>query len=127
MMRTLAGDNTMIAFEGQVAHTELAKITGVSLSETEILRRNTTSPRMDFVVLPLTRTTVAGIERAVVSKIAFKGSSGIIHVQIEREGHLAFAAYDQFHEDCVWVSSDISESFLADLVERRILYSYKPA
>ena len=55
-------------------------------------------------LLTLTPETVPEIENAIVSKVAFKDYAGIVHVQIERQGRLAFVAYDQFHEDCVWVS-----------------------
>jgi len=127
MMRTLVDDDAIISLEGQLSHTELATIPVAVFTETQVLKRNTTSPRMDFVILPLVPTTVAAIEKAVVSKVAFNGYAGIVHVQIEKQGHLAFAAYDQFHQDCVWVSSDVSASVLADLVEKQVLHSYEPA
>jgi len=47
---------------------------------------------MDSVVLPLTPETVAEIEKAIVSKLAFKDYAGVVHVQIERRGRLAFVA-----------------------------------
>jgi hypothetical protein len=125
MMRAFANEDARISFEGQLSHTQLAKIAGASFSETQVLRRNTTWPRMDFLILPLTPTTVTALEKAVVSNITFKGNRGIVHVQIEKQGHLVFVACDQFHEDCVWVSSDISASVLEDLVEKRVLHSYK--
>jgi hypothetical protein len=127
MMRTLAHEEAGISFEGRLSHTELTKIAGVSLSETEVLKRNTTSPRMDFVVLPLTRRTAPEIEKAITSKVAFKGYAGIVHVQIERQGRLAFVACDNFHEDCVWVSEAVPATFLAELVNNRVLHSYAPA
>jgi hypothetical protein len=126
MMQTLAQEDAKISFEGRLSHTELTKIAGVSLNETEILKRNTTSPRMDFVVLPLTPATVPSIEKAVVSKVAFKGYAGIAHVQIERQGRLEFVACDNFHEDCVWVSKAVPASLLAELVKNRVLHSYAP-
>jgi hypothetical protein len=106
---------------------ELAKIAGASLNETEVLKRNTPSPRMDFVVLPLTPGTAPEIEKAIVSKAAFKDQTGIVHVQIERQGRLAFVACDNFHEDCVWVSEAVPATFLAELVKNQVLYSYAPA
>jgi hypothetical protein len=127
MMRTLAHADAGISFEGRLPHTELAKIAGASLNETEVLKRNTTSPRMDFVVLPLTHGTAPEIEKAIASKVAFKGYAGIVHVQIERQGRLAFVACDNFHEDCVWVSEAVPATFLAELVNNRVLHSYAPA
>ena len=127
MMRTLAEEDARISFEGKLSHTELPKIAGASLDETELLKRNTTAPRMDFVVLPLRPGTVPEIEKAIVSKIAFKNSAGIVHVQIEARGSLAFVACDNFHEDCVWVSEAVHAAFLSELVKKRVLYSYAPA
>jgi hypothetical protein len=40
---------------------------------------------MDFLVLPLTPATVPAIEKAIFSKVAFKGYAGIVHVQINAE------------------------------------------
>lgn len=127
VMRTLAHEDARISVEGRLSHTELVKIAGASLNETEVLKRNTTSPRMDFVVLPLTPETALEIEKAIVSKVAFKGYVGIVHVQIERQGRLAFVACDNFHEDCVWVSEAVPATLLAELVKNRVLYSYAPA
>ena len=127
MMRTLARVDAKISFEGRLSHTELANIAGASLNETEVLKRNTTSPRLDFVVLPLTPETVPEIEKAIVSKVAFKDYAGIVHVQIEGKGRLAFVACDHFHEDCVWVSAAVSDTFLAELVKNRVLHPYAPA
>jgi|HubBroStandDraft_6_1064221.scaffolds.fasta_scaffold06287_4 hypothetical protein len=127
VMRTLAHEDARISFEGRLSHTELAKIAGASLNETDVLKRNTTWPKMDFVVLPLTPRTVPEIEKAIVSKVAFKGYAGIVHVQIEGQGRLAFVACDNFHEDCVWGSEAVPASFLDELVKNRVLYSYGPA
>jgi hypothetical protein len=127
VMRSLAHADARISFEGRLSHTELAKFAGASLNETEVLKRNTTSPRMDFVVLPMTPKIVPEIEKAIVSKVAFKRYSGIVHVQIERQERLAFVACDNFHEDCVWVSEAVPDTFLAELVKSRVLYSYAPA
>jgi hypothetical protein len=126
VMRTLAHEDARISFEGRLSRTELVKIDGASLNETEVLKRNTTSPKMDFVVLPLTPRTVPEIEKAIVSKVAFKDYAGIVHVQIDRQGRLAFVACDHFHEDCVWVSEAVPATFLAELVKNRVLYSYAP-
>jgi len=90
MMRSLAHEHARVSFEGRLSDTELHKIVGASFDETEVLRRNTTSARMDFVVLPLTPGTVPKIEKAIVSKVGFKNSAGIVHVQMEAHSRLAF-------------------------------------
>lgn len=127
MMKTLARIDAQISFEGHLSHTELVKLHEASFDETQVLKRNTTWPKMDFVVLPLTPEMVSAIAKAVVSKVAFKGYAGIIHVQIESEGRLAFSACDNFQDGCVWASPAVPRTLLTELVEKRILHSYAPA
>jgi len=91
MMRALAHEQARISFEGRLSHTELAKIVGTSLDQTEVLKRNTTSPGMDFVVLPLKPGTVPEIEKAIVSKVAFKNSRVSFTCRL-KHGSLAFVA-----------------------------------
>ena len=88
------------------------------------LRRITTRPRLDFVILPLSSTEVPEIEKAIQSKIAFNGDRGIIHVPIETDGQIAFGGYDNFHRDCLVVNSVVPVQFLDDLVKLRVLRKY---
>lgn len=127
MMHALAGIGASISFEGSLSHTELFTLEGATFEETELLRRGTIAPRMDCLVLPLTLATVSAIEKAIVSKIAFHGYRGIVHVQIEKQGALAFAAYDHFHEDCVIAYPAVPVALLESLVENKVLYSYEAA
>ena len=125
IMHALAGEDAWISFEGRLSHTDLVKIEGISFEETEVLRRGTLWPLLDFLVLPLKPALLPTIEKAVVSKIAFSHGAGIVHVQIESGGEIAFAAYDEFHEECVTAFPAVPETLLAELVEKRVLYSYE--
>lgn len=127
MMRTFASDQSRIAFEGNLAATELYGLEGASYEETAILKRATTAPRFDFVVLPLVVDRVPEIQKAIRSKIAFSGYRGIAHVQIEADGVLVFGAYDQFHRETVVEIGTIETSVLDALVKARTLRSYAPA
>jgi hypothetical protein len=127
MMRALAGEDTRISFEGRLLSTDLIKIDGVRFVETEILRRGTLQPRLDFLVLPLTPALLSTIERAIESKISFSRYAGIVHVQIEKDGEIAFAAYDHFHEDCVIAYPAVPVALLKELVEKRVLHSFEVA
>jgi hypothetical protein len=126
MMRTLAADDGRISFEGKLSHSELAQMAGVVCEEVGVLKRVTLQPRLDFLILPLTQKNLSALERAIVSKIAF-GHGGIIHVQIERNGKMAFAAYDNFDRECVVAYSDVSLSLLDELTKARVLLSYRRA
>jgi len=123
MMRALADDTARIAFEGRLAGTELFSMAGASHDETVVLRRNTIQPRLDFVVFPLTPASVSQLETAIRSKVAFNGQNGIVHVQIEKDGVVAFAAYDQFDDECVVVAA-VRVELLDELVSNRVLHSY---
>lgn len=126
MMRRFASEQSRIAFEGNLARTEPFRLEGVSYDETGTLRRATTAPRLDFLVLPLTPVGVSEIEKAIRSKIAFAGDKGIIHVQIESEGEIVFGAYDNFGKESVVVTGSISIDTLDDLGKDRTLRSYVP-
>jgi hypothetical protein len=124
MMRELAGHGARISFEGRLTQTELIVIDGASIEETgKLVREGISYPPFDFLVLPLTSATVPKIEKAIVSKVAFN-DEGIVHVQIEKQGLLAFGAYDGFHEECVIASSAIPIALLTRLVEDEVLQSY---
>ena len=127
MMHELAGGNAWISFEGRLIHTDLMKVEGVTFEETEFLRRGTTAPKLDFLILPMTRDSLPAIEKAILSKISFHSTEGIVHVQIEKDGTMVFAAYDNFSESCTWVSSGFPVALLDELVARKVLKSYEVA
>ena len=126
MMRTFASEQSRIAFEGNLANTELFRLNGASHDETGVLRRATTAPALDFLVLPLVPARVPEIVTAIRSKVAFAGYRGIIHVQIESNGEIVFGAYDNFDRESVVVNGPISTNVLDDLVVHRTLRTYSP-
>jgi len=70
------------------------------------------SSAMESGILPLKVGLVSDIVRAVGGTI----SRSILHIQIEKDGKFAFAAYDNFHPECIYFGESIS----ADLIERLI-------
>jgi len=125
MVRALAGESSRLSLEGNLTQSELARVEGVSFEESGALKRGTLQPRLDFLILPLTPQNVESVEKAIQSKVGFKGANGIIHAQIEVNGKIAFAAYDNFHREMVVVNADISTKLLDDLVQLRILRGYQ--
>jgi hypothetical protein len=91
MMRLLATDHSRIAFEGSLRGTELFEMDGGAHEEGGQLKRASTAPPLDFVVLPLTKAASAEIEKAIYSKIGFTrydGSSTFRSSQSERSHSL---------------------------------------
>jgi hypothetical protein len=122
MMRVLAGKTTTISFEGTLSQTELAGLQGVNHEEAGMLKRATHWPKLDFLVLPLTQDKIPAMEKAIISKIAF-GEHGLIHVQIEQNGKMAFAAYDGFQH--VVAFSTVPSALLDELTKTGVLHKYQ--
>jgi hypothetical protein len=124
MMDALAAEDSRISFEGRLTKTDLALMEPVAYEEVGVLKRATLQPKLNFLILPLTQQTLPAIKKAITSKIAF-GHGGIVHVQIEKSGKMAFAAYDNFDRECVVAYSAVSNALLDELVEGRVLRSYQ--
>jgi hypothetical protein len=122
----LAGDDSRISFEGTLANIDLPNVSGVRQEETETLRRGTIRPQFEFLALPLTPESMPEIEKAIQSRIAFNHNEGNVHVQIEKNGQLAFVASDQFDEGCVTaIRPAVRLSLLEELVQKKILHFFE--
>ena len=105
-MEQLAGD-AHISFEGDLSSFRLSKIPGTSEEETAALKRNTLRPVQEFVVVPLERSLIADILRAIGGAVPRK----ILHIQIEKHGVLEFGAYDNFSPHCLFFGPAIERVF----------------
>ena len=113
LMTDLAGA-AHISFEGLLPRAIL-EFPGASTMETEILKRGTFRPLQDFVILPLEASTVPDI----VSAIGGTLPRSILHVQIEKDGKMAFAAYDNFHPECIFFGDAVSTEFIERLISNK--------
>ena len=73
-------------------------------------------------MLPLTQDKIPAMEKAIISKIAF-GERGLIHVQIEQNRKMAFAAYDGFQH--VVAFSVVPSALLDELTKMGVLHKYQ--
>jgi hypothetical protein len=124
LMRALAG-NAHVSFEGDLSHCQLMALPGASTEETEVLKRNTLVPRRDFVVLPLEAHTL----RPILEEILPEGRAvrDVEHVQIEKEGRLAFGAYDKFHPECIFAGPGVPRILLEELLAKTVFRSFEEA
>jgi hypothetical protein len=123
LMDELAGD-ARISLEGDLSRCKFSEDLIVSRAETECLKRNTTWPLQDFVVLRLTTETVAAIFKQVM---AAGLKRAILHVQIERNGVRELGAYDHFHPECVFTGPGVRKSLLEELKLKSILRDFRVA
>jgi len=117
-------NNSHISFEGSLENLSFFNINGASTNETETLKRQTISPKLDFVVLPLTDETIQEIWQELEKKDHLV-NEGIIHVQIEHKEKLAFGGYDNFHKECVIAYSSVPLELLEYLKEKGIIRGFK--
>jgi hypothetical protein len=88
-MQTLV-DAAYVSFEGDLSRTSLFQLPEASTTETEPLRRNTSWPEQQFVVLPLSSDRIDPIISALGGTIP----KSILHVQIAVAGRLEAGIYD---------------------------------
>jgi hypothetical protein len=114
-MNELAGA-AHISFEG-VLPSSILEFPGASTTETQILKRSTLQPVQDFAILPLEPNAIPEIFRAIGATLP----RSILHVQIEKNGTLAFAEYDNFHPECIFFGNTISAEFIERLVSNKAI------
>jgi hypothetical protein len=119
LMIGLAG-NAHMSLEGDLSRCRFGDGIVVTREETAILKRNTLAPIQDFAVVRLVPETVAMIFKQVM---AAGLSRAIIHVQIERNGVLELAAYDNFQ--CVVAGPNISPALLNELKNTNVLIEFR--
>jgi hypothetical protein len=118
-MEELAGD-AHISFEGNLHGLRLHGLPGASEEETDSLKRNTSWPKQDFVVVPLNADSIGTILAAIGGALPRK----IIHGQIEKAGVLQFGAYDQFEPGCIVFGTTVNRQFLETLVLHGIMKTF---
>ncbi|MCZ7609663.1 MAG: hypothetical protein M5U17_05805 [Ignavibacterium sp.] len=112
-----------ISFEGSLDKLSLNKISGSKTEETEVLKRATLAPELDFVIVPLTDENIKFIWHEILEKDHL-ANDDIIHVQIEKDGKIVFGAYDNFHKDCVVAYEEVQVSLLDKLVKQGTIRNY---
>ncbi|USD22774.1 hypothetical protein MJO52_06455 [Microbulbifer variabilis] len=115
---------SLISFEGSLEHLSFYKWPNASYEETPVLKRQTISPKLDFVILPLDEESSKGMWKELAEKDHLV-REGIIHVQIAIEGELVFGGYDNFDKECTVAYKGLSEGFLQDLKERGTIRGYE--
>jgi hypothetical protein len=117
----------LVSFEGELQELGILELPGATYDETDLLKRQTTSPRQDFVILPITPETIASLKSNLNAPGLFNNAGALYHVQIECHGRLVLGAYDNFHRECVVAYDPVPQSFLEGLVSSGVLRSYHQA
>ena len=120
-MIELAG-NARMSVEGNLSRCQFEDGVVVIREETAILKRNTLAPTQDFAVLRLVPEAVPAIFKQVM---AAGLNRAIIHVQIERDGVLELAAYDNFYPESLFTGPSVSPALLSELKNTNVLREFR--
>jgi hypothetical protein len=113
-----------LSLEGDLCHYDSARLPGASVEPTDVLRRNTLSPRQDFVIVPVTPETLETVTRQVLPQVGLKHR--ILHVQIACAGRLVLGAYDAFHREGCWIDRCVGEETVSSWKASGIIGWYEP-
>ncbi len=125
-LRHFATDSS-VSFEGDLSKLILTELPGASTTETLVLKRQTSSPILDFVTIPVTAETINILHKHLAARGLFDQDGALIHVQVEHSGHLVLGAYDNFHRDCTVALEPTPESLLEQLKAKGVIRSYEVA
>jgi hypothetical protein len=121
MMRFLAGD-ARICFEGFLSKWEFPVSIPRIPEEQSVFKRQTISPKLDFITLALEPDTIRPILDVVLPSNRYMDE--IIHIQIEKHRELQFGSYDQFHRDCIVCFHGVTTIFLDELKQKGIIKTW---
>jgi hypothetical protein len=112
-----------LSLEGDLSRFDSALVPGASREPSALLRRNTISPVLDFVILPVTAVTVDTICQRVLPQVGLK--QHVIHAQVASEGRLVLGAFDSFHRGCVWIDQRIGKDGIVSLLDSGVIGWYQ--
>ena len=109
------------SFEGALSGLHLHEIPGASSCTTALLTRETCSPKMDFWVVPINEDTISAL-KVRFSHFGILGKDGVVvHTQLATEQQRIFSACDNFHKDCVGVSTSVPLALLEEMLRTGVL------
>jgi len=123
MMKYFAGNDARISFEGDLTNCDFAHIPAQLTEPDGALGRNTTAPKQDYVIMPLTPETILPILNQILPR--GKCVHDIMHIEIEKAGELAVSACDNLHRECTAVSPSVPTTILDDLITHGVIRKYQ--
>lgn len=123
LMKYLAGSDSRISFEGDLSKCDFSALPSQHTEPNGAFQRNTTSPKQDFVIVPLTSETIRPILDQILPEA--RCVHDIMHIEIEKGGELVLSACDNFHHECTAVSPSVPTSILDSLKSSGVIRSYK--
>ncbi len=113
--------STFASFEGNLRTLFLNEIPGASNCTTALLTRETSSPKLDFWVVPINEDTINAL-KVRLSHSGILGKDGVVvHTQLATEQRRIFSACDNFHKECVSVSTTVPLALIEQMLRTGVL------
>ena len=116
-------EDSLLSIEGDLSKCDFSELGGSITEETDILKRNTTHPKQDFLIIPLNGNNKRSLIEDIFNRIGLR--KNVLHIQVAYKNNLFFGAYDCFHPECVWIDAKLKETILSTLLSKRIISNYK--
>ncbi len=120
-----ASNHSFISIEGYERIKNFETFDGCKFEETETLPRQTTWPKLNFYILPLTEDNESVIFGEIQSKELLHHEKGIIHIQISNNNERVFYGCDNLDPDCTVATDFFQKEFLAQLLKKGIIGKYE--
>ncbi len=125
IMEYYSSESSLISIEGYELIKLFEHFEGCDISETDVLPRQTTWPKLNYYILPLTNESVPNIFNEIQSKELLHFEEGIIHIQISQNNKRVFYGCDNLHPQCTVVTGEINQEFLDKLLNEGVLSDYE--
>ena len=112
--------DTFISFEGDLSRIQQKEHVR-STEEKGNFIRNTRTPKQNFWVFKLDNETKKFLKSDFLNRVGIR--KNVIHVLAGTEDKIIFAAYDNFHQDCVSLSKSevFNDHFILKITQEKII------
>ena len=109
------------SFEGKLKSLALHKIPGASTCVTTLLTRENDDPGSDFVAVPINKATIPALKQILAAPGVLGDDGVVVHTQLATGQELIVSACDNFHDECVRVSTSVPLVLLAAMLHQGVL------
>jgi len=124
IMDFYSSEDSYISFEGYELVDNFNHFDNIVCEATDILPRQTSWPKLNFYIIPLTTEASKKILELIKEKELLHHQEGIIHIQISKNGERVFIGCDNLDPECTWVSGGITSDYLDSLKQHGKINSY---
>lgn len=125
IMDFYSGEDSYISVEGYELADYFSHFGNIVCEPTDILPRQTSWPKLNFYIVPLTAENSEKLLKLIKEKELLQDHEGIVHIQISNNGERVFIGCDNLDPECTWVSGEMTPEYLNSLMQKGIIGGYE--